>query len=817
MKKILGWTIKIAAGLLVLLFLLFIGLTMYVNSHKKELIAQATETIHTKLSGNVTIEDLNVSLFRHFPSLSIRLINVSVTDSLYSKHQHKLLSAENLFVRLSTPSLIIGRVLVNKFTLRNGGVYLFTDSTGYTNGYLLKPKNSNPPNPSNTNEAAKKLLEKVLVENFSFHLEDVPGDKLYNITVEKLEASVKKSGEIFSIDVDKKLQIGGIAFKKKNGSFVGKQSMAGKYTLQFDAAQKKLSFNDMNLKIGEHPFVFTGVFLLGKENSFQLHITSQQILVDFARSLLTPKISKSIGIVSVKQPLDVDATIGGSLAGGDPRVQVKFTTQNNQVDSKFINMTQCSFTGEYFNEVVPGNGYTDENSHIYVKEMSGIWEGLKLNIKDLNVMNLSHPSIAVQASSKFPLNELNSALQSETMKFTDGQGEFSLSYSGRTDSISSKNSTLIGYLRFKNGTLFLNGPQASIQKCYGVFSFNNANLLVDSLKGELAGNAVYMKGRANNVLSVLSDDHVPVSLDWEIYAPLINLNSIRSVLMRTVSTKQTRGKRKTGISKTVENIDRLLSSGAVTASLRADRLKIEKMDARNFTASIQLEGNTWAVKNASLQHGDGSVAVSAYIKELSPNRLSFSSEIALKNVDAKKTFYAFENFGMKGISHEHIRGRLNLTAKYSLMLNGKGEPNMNSIAGNANFSLKNGALLNFPPLLEVQKTAFKNRDFSNVQFAEISNKLVFENAGVTIKRMAINSSVLTLFLEGIYGLNNNTDISIQVPLKNLKKKEDEAHPEFISGDAKGGMSVFLRAATDKDGKMKIKYDPLKRLKGSKSK
>ena len=790
---------------------------MYVNSHKKELIAQATETIHTKLSGNVTIEDLNVSLFRHFPSLSIRLINVSVTDSLYSKHQHKLLSAENLFVRLSTPSLITGRVLVNKFTLRNGGFYLFTDSTGYSNGYLLKPKNSNPPKPSNTNEAAKKLLEQVLVENFSFHLEDVPGDKLYNITVEKLEASVKKSGEIFSIDVDKKLQIGGIAFKNKNGSFVGKQSMAGKYTLQFDAAQKKLSFNDMNLKIGEHPFVFTGVFLLGKENSFQLHITSQQILVDFARSLLTPKISKSIGIVSVKQPLDVDATIGGSLAGGDPRVQVKFTTQNNQVDSKFINMTQCSFTGEYLNEVVPGNGYTDENSHIYVKEMSGIWEGMKLNIKDLNVMNLSHPSIAVQASSKFPLNELNSALQSETMKFTDGQGEFSLSYSGRTDSISSKNSTLIGYLRFKNGTLFLNGPQASIQKCNGVFSFNNANLLVDSLKGELAGNAVYMKGRANNVLSVLSDDHVPVSLDWEIYAPLINLNSIRSVLMRKVSTKQTRGKRKTGISKTVENIDRLLSSGAVTASLRADRLKIEKMDARNFTASIQLEGNTWAVKKASLQHGDGSVAVSAYIKELSPNRLSFTSEIALKNVDAKKTFYAFENFGMKGISHEHIRGRLNLTAKYSLMLNGKGQPNMNSITGNANFSLKNGALLNFPPLLEVQKTAFKNRDFSNVQFAEISNKLVFENAGVTIKRMAINSSVLTLFLEGIYGLNNNTDISIQVPLKNLKKKEDEAHPEFISGDAKGGMSVFLRASTEKDGKMKIKYDPLKRLKGSKSK
>jgi hypothetical protein len=288
-------------------------------------------------------------------------------------------------------------------------------------------------------------------------------------------------------------------------------------------------------------------------------------------------------------------------------------------------------------------------------------------------------------------------------------------------------------------------------------------------------------------------------------------------LLRKVTAKTTKRSKKTGITKTVENIDRMLSSGKVTATLKADRLRIEKMDAKNFIATIQLEGNTWAVKNASLQHGDGSVAVSADIKELSSNRLAFTGNLSLKNVDAKKTFYAFENFGMKGFSHENIQGKLNLSARYSMMLNGKGEPNTNTLSGKANFSLKNGALIKFPPLLEVQKTAFKNRDFSNVQFAEISNALVFENGGVTIKRMAINSSVLTLFLEGVYGLNNNTNISIQVPLKNLKKKEDEAHPEFISGDAKGGMSVFLRASADKDGKIKIKYDPLKRLKGSKSK
>jgi hypothetical protein len=406
---------------------------------------------------------------------------------------------------------------------------------------------------------------------------------------------------------------------------------------------------------------------------------------------------------------------------------------------------------------------------------------------------------------------LNSVLGSNTIQFTGGEGNAELNYDGRTDSISSKNSRLTGYLYFMGGEMLLTGPQSKLKQCRGNFRFDNANLIVDSLDAILAGNPVFMKGQANNVLSLLSDDHVPVSLNWNIYAPMINLNSIQSVLKRKMSVAPATKTKKTKLSTTVENIDHLLSSGKVSASLRADRLQFQKMDANNFAADIALEGNTWSVKKATLQHGEGSVVVTANIVELSPNRLTFTSSLDLKNVDASKTFFAFESFGIKDLGHRNIRGKLNASARYSLLLNGKAEPDWSTIRGSAFFSIKNGALINYPPLMNVQKVAFKKRDFSNVRFAEIRNNLKLENAGVQIERMAINSSVLTLFLHGVYGLKNNTDISIQVPLKNLSKKQDEAHPEFIRGDSKGGMSVFLRASSDKDGNINIKYDPLARF------
>lgn len=810
LKKLAKWLIGLTVTAFLLLVVLFIGLTVYVNGHKKELTAKAITAIRQKINGDVTIEDLDVTFFRHFPSLSIRLMNVRVTDSLYKEHGHALLSAENLFVRLSTPSLLSGKLLINKLTIRRGGLYVFTDSSGYSNSHLLK-KSVTPPNETEIDQATKHLLDWVLVEDFSLHLEDAIGDKWYDVYIKTLNAHVKQSGDKFDVKIKKDLHIGGIAFKKKNGNFLDNQSMRGEYALRFNAKEKRLLLNNVPLIIGEQPFNFSGNFWLGIESKFDLRITSQQLLVDLARSLLTPKISKAISLADVKKPIDVEARLAGSLSGGDPRVHVRFTTKDNVIATKWLNMNNCSFNGEYLNEVVDGKGYTDENSHIYIKEMKGVWEGLPLNIKELKVTNLTRPLLALQVKSTFPLQELNSALQSKTLQFERGAGEVELTYDGRTDSISSKNSRLTGYLYFNGGEILLTGPQAKLRQCRGSFRFDNANLIVDSLNSILAGNPVFMKGQANNVLSLLSDDHVPVSLNWNIYAPVINLNSIQSVLKRKMTVAPSAKTKKTKLTTTVENIDHLLSSGKVSASLRADRLQFQKMDAKNFAADIALEGNSWAVKKATLQHGEGSVMVTANIVELSPNRLTFTSSLDLKNVDASKTFYAFESFGIKDLGHQNIRGRLNASARYTLQMNGKAEPDWSTIKGRAFFSIKNGALLNYPPLMSVQKVAFKKRDFSNVRFAEIRNNLKLENAGIQIDRMAINSSVLTLFVQGVYGLKNNTDISIQVPLKNLSKKQDEAHPEFIRGDSKGGMSVFLRASSDKDGKVNIKYDPLARF------
>ncbi|MFN5428387.1 MAG: hypothetical protein ACK5BO_10145, partial [Bacteroidota bacterium] len=61
MKKLAKWLIGLTVTAFLLLLLLFIGLTVYVNGHKKELTAKAITAIRQNINGDVSIEDLNVT------------------------------------------------------------------------------------------------------------------------------------------------------------------------------------------------------------------------------------------------------------------------------------------------------------------------------------------------------------------------------------------------------------------------------------------------------------------------------------------------------------------------------------------------------------------------------------------------------------------------------------------------------------------------------------------------------------------------------------------------------------------------------------
>ena len=77
--------------------------------------------------------------------------------------------------------------------------------------------------------------------------------------------------------------------------------------------------------------------------------------------------------------------------------------------------------------------------------------------------------------------------------------------------------------------------------------------------------------------------------------------------------------------------------------------------------------------------------------------------------------------------------------------------------------------------------------------------------------MEIQSSVLSFFVEGLYSPKGKTDVSVQVPFNNLKKRDEDYIPENIGVENKGGRSIFLRGQTGNDGTVQFKLDVFKKF------
>ena len=186
----------------------------------------------------------------------------------------------------------------------------------------------------------------------------------------------------------------------------------------------------------------------------------------------------------------------------------------------------------------------------------------------------------------------------------------------------------------------------------------------------------------------------------------------------------------------------------------------------------------------------------------------------MQDVNVKELFSAFNNFGMQSLTSKNISGIFSADINLTSMLDANNDLYKPANKGYVDFSLKDCRLVNFQALMDIDNNFLQKRNLSDVSFAELKDRLDINGNDIYVHRMEISSTAVNMFVEGTYSFADNTDLSIQVPLHGLRKDRDEA-PKNKGVNAKTGMSVFLRAKDDKDGKLKFSYDLLGRFRNKK--
>jgi hypothetical protein len=284
------------------------------------------------------------------------------------------------------------------------------------------------------------------------------------------------------------------------------------------------------------------------------------------------------------------------------------------------------------------------------------------------------------------------------------------------------------------------------------------------------------------------------------------------VLLRKRSRVATTVNTGTGkLGKLAQRIDNLLDQANIQLDLKADKLQYKKFNASNVTASIGLFEDSYNLNKVSLQHAGGSMQITGSLRGENEYYQQAKVKVNMDNVDINKVLYAFNNFGQDAVKSDNIEGKLTTLMDVKMDIDRQLKKTPANIEGFLDFSLKRGALINFEPIQKLQNFLFKNRNFKEIRFAELKDRLELKDRDIKINRMEIQSTAISMFVEGVYSLKGNTDLSIQVPLSNLKKRNEDYRPENLGTDVKGGTSVYVRGQPGDDGNIKFKYDMFKKF------
>lgn len=790
--------LKISLGvgglILSLVLLAWVVLTAYVYTHKEEILKAVTSQLNEDLNGKLTIKRMEPSLIRGFPGISVSLEDVLLRDSLWSVHKHDLLKAKTVFVAINAFSILSGSASIKDIQLIGAEVYMLTDSMGVRNTDIFKKKS-----PSDDQGGMSKKISRVNLKNVKFTIDDQQKHKLFKFNVINFRGIIDYEIGAWKAHVKTKTQVDFFAFNLKNGSFLKGKMLDLDIDMNYNNKSGDLTIPMQKFSINKDELLIGGKlnFSSGSSN-YLIEIQAPSILFKDARSLLSAHIISKLQAYDVKNPFEVGAVLAGKLKqGGDPLIRVNFNAKDNELSARGENITNCSFTGIYTNERIKGEPRKDPNSLIAFYNLRGKFYDIPFKADSIQITDLKNPVFTGKFKSGFQLEKLNKVFGASTFQFSAGTADLDLVYKAPFNQLDTGKRYIYGAVDVEGGAAGYKPRNLILKDIRFIMNFKGEDLFLENLKVKSGTTSLSMEAALKNFSNFYYTDPQKIQIDWKIKSPNVNLNEFMSFLGKRKQGSNPVGKHFTG------NLDKMLEQASMVLDIEVDRLIFKNFQGKNLKSNITLKQSGIYINKLSLKQGGGSLDMTGHIDQSgSVNQFNVNSRI--NNVNVQNLFHAFENFGQDAITDKNLRGTFFGNASVSGSMLGDGKIVPRSLRGKVTFDIRNGSLVNFEPMTKIGNFAFPNRDFSNISFMNLKNTLSIAQKKVTIPPMEVRSSVLNIYLSGVYGFGAGTDIGMRIPLRNPRKDELITNIDEKRARSLKGIVINLRAVDGEDGKVKIR-------------
>jgi uncharacterized protein involved in outer membrane biogenesis len=811
MRKFLKWL----AFTFLALLLVVVGILAIAYWNRDTLLQRLTEKLNRGLNGKLHIEKIDFTFLHHFPNFSISLKDVYVRGARYDTFPKDIFSSKKIFLDLKVLPLLQKEIEVKALSVDNATIFIFRTHNGYINTDIFKSQNDSSSAEGTEHDTPLLLsLKKIDFRNVSVTYADSIKNKYISFQFLKTQHTVNKTDSIYSIGIHGATHFDGLTFNADAGSFLTDKNANADLHVAFNAISKNLTIYPSSLTIDESVIDLSGNFQIPRGGKYNLTFSSVSLPPGKAKSFLNQKLNKTLDKFGIETPVGIIVALSGrSIPGLQPDVDVQFETKDAVFHYHNLDFTNLSLSGSFTNHRDSTKINDNDNSQVIIKSFAGKMGKLPIS-GNISFTALKDPVVDLAVNTEVNYQDVND--QMDTSRFVLRSGNFisSVKYAGKlTEYLDSTRTVYHGKLKgsckASDASLVYKPKKLLMSKINAQCEFNEKKFTINDLALKLNNNTLHMKGYMENFIPFFIRPQNKGYVKLSVMSPMLDLTPFASESkLEKKSASENRRKRK----RMTDLFDVVYNTLEFDLDVHVDALSFRKFSGRKLAGKVKLNDNTLEAGPISMQFAGGTMGLNFILSRVFEPISPMAATATITNADIQEVFRSFNNFSQNTIHADNLSGSISANIKLNAELNERYAVQASSMRGTLDCKIRDGALVNFEPMENMSSFLFKKRDFSNIQFAELNSNFSIEGTAMDISRMEIQSTVLSLFLQGRYSFTDSTSLSVQLPLSNLKKRDKNFKLENIGTKAKAGPSVYLHVYRNKDinSKITIAYDPFKK-------
>nr|WP_315150848.1 AsmA-like C-terminal region-containing protein [uncultured Flavobacterium sp.] len=401
-KSILVKALKyLGIGLVLILSLMFLTPIIFSDKIKEEI----KKTANQKLAGEMNYSDVNISFFKHFPSLTLTLNDFKLNGSAPFQKE-RLINAKEVSFGINIPSLIFGKSInIDEIYLSNSNINIKVNKEGLANyNVYIADKETE----KQKGESAAIKLEKIEIINSQLIYDDQSTKVHFDAFGFNYLGKGDLAEDIF--DLYSKAKIDKLNLLYENEPYLMNKKVDADLITKINVNSLSFVFQQNDLMINQLPVDFKGKFDFIKDGyNMDFIIKSNNSDLEHLFTALPPKYITWLSKTELKGKTDLLLTLKGKY------IESKAIAPDLNLDLKiregFINYNKSAFPISNLN-LDFSTTLPSLNPELLIVNIKNIALNINqdfLNAK-ANVKGLKEPEIDATFNSKIDLEKLNKAL-----------------------------------------------------------------------------------------------------------------------------------------------------------------------------------------------------------------------------------------------------------------------------------------------------------------------------------------------------------------------------------------------------------------------